>query len=254
MINNHFLKYLGLFIGLNILLYLFIYFFHDRVPFNYHNYEKNAHHYFPDPQYENGQFDLLRSLGQYDAQWYLKIAETGYPTFPHITYQNDKSQMEGLSYAFFPLYPIIVSFLNIFFSDIEISAFVFSNLLLIANFISIYIAISKIYSSNLAVKTAFLLLLSPLSIFFRSYFSEGLFLFLFIWFTYFLIKNKWILASIALSLLLLVKPNALFLGFPFIYILFKNFQYTKTHIVKIILSVVLPYLAFSSWLIFCNIS
>lgn len=106
--DRSFLKLFGLFVLLNILLYLFITLFYNRVPFNDYNYYNNAHHYFDDPRIENGNFNLIQSLGVWDAQWYLFIASEGYPKNPSTSTVGDKSIMDALSYAFFPLYPLIL--------------------------------------------------------------------------------------------------------------------------------------------------
>src|SRR3989338_2983125 len=118
-----------LFIAVNFILYANIFVNHDKVPFNSLLYFDSAHHFLKDERAVGGQFDFLRAMGQYDAQWYLKIAKTGYPKNPTTVSMEEKSVMDGLTFAFFPLYPLILSFLNKPINNIETTAFVVSNLI-----------------------------------------------------------------------------------------------------------------------------
>lgn len=182
---------LGIFIALNISLYLFINIFNDKVLFNEFNYSYNFHHYTEDPRINGGEFNLISSLAQADAQWYLKIADKGYPASPKLE-SDQKDINSGLAYAFFPMYPFTIGVIDLLINNIEVSAFVFANIMLIVNFLSLIYIIKKLISEDVGIKTAFLLFLFPFSIFYRSYFTEGLFLFFLIWFShYFLKKNIW---------------------------------------------------------------
>lgn len=251
LLKNKFLT-LGflLFIFINILLYVFILGFHQTISFNKFNYSHNAHHYLKDPRINGGSFDFLRSLGQYDAQWYLKIASEGYPKNPKNTDINNKTTMNGLSFAFFPLYPLILHTSNYLFKNIELTAFAISNVFLILNFFSLYFVISSLYSKPIAIKSIFLLFLFPFSIFYRSYFAEGLFLLFLIWFSYFLIKKKFTFATISLSLLNVIKGNGYLLNFLLLFYVWRetkkgSMDYKKASILTIIL--IFPFLV---WIIF----
>src|SRR6266852_2744550 len=98
--NKIFVYSFGLFVLLTVFLYLFIFLFNRSVPFHAFNYRYNSHHYFVDPRIQGQKFDFILALGQWDAQWYLKIAETGYPTGRQIEQYHDPHIMGGLSYAF----------------------------------------------------------------------------------------------------------------------------------------------------------
>src|SRR5882762_6714068 len=106
-----------LFILINSFLYIFLQFFHTAIPFSSFDYTYNAHHYLKDPRIENKSFNLLNALGQYDGQWYLKIADKGYPFHPKTTDLNNKSVMDGLTYNFFPLLPLCIAFVNVLFKN-----------------------------------------------------------------------------------------------------------------------------------------
>ena len=169
--------YLGIFVLLNVFLYFFIIVFHNLIPFNKDNYIHSSHHYFEDPRFVGGNFNLLRALGQYDAQWYLGIASDGYPAHMMRLDESSEGESEILSYAFFPLYPLVVGAFKNVLGGVELSAFIVSNILLLLNFCSLYYAVSKIFNKNVAIKTCFLLFLFPFSIFFAVILLKGYFYF-----------------------------------------------------------------------------
>jgi Gpi18-like mannosyltransferase len=241
------------FIVLNILLYFYIFLFNQKIPFSRFDYTVNAHHYVSDQRINGGKFNFFRALGQYDAQWYLKIASEGYPKNPSNINLNQKNVLNGLSYAFFPFYPLVVSAVNFFIRNVEISAFFLSNLLMLVNFISLYFVIKRLYSRNKALKTIFLLFFFPFSIFYRSYFTEGLFLLLLVWFSYFLIKKSWLLSALFLSLLSVTRPNGVVLDLLFLFVVGKAFWYKQVSLRRLIGSFVISVLPFIGWLWFCYV-
>lgn len=244
--DRTFLESLGLFVFLNIFLYIFIVLFNSRVPFNEFNYLYNAHHYFDD----SGEFNLLRSIGQYDAQWYLGIASEGYPANLFLGDEKTQGPSETLSYAFFPLYPLLVRTFNNVLGGVELSAFIVANVLMIINFVSLYLVVGKIATRDIALKTCFLLFLFPFSIFYRSYFSEGLFLFLLIWFSYFLYKKSFLAAGLVLALLNVTRPNAFFLDV--IYYIYASWGFLKNErsLFRIFVIFITPLIPFAFWAVF----
>ena len=232
-----------MFFFIHFSLYLFIISFHAKVPFHTENYLHNAYHYLQDPRLEGGQFQLLRALGQYDAQWYLRIADNGYPS-------PSKHIQDGMTYAFFPLYPFIVRSLNVVLHNIETSAFLLANILLVINFVSLLFIVKSFTSKLIALKTTFFLFLFPFSIFFRSYFAESLFLFLLLWFTYFLMKRSWAFSAFCLSLLTITKGNGILLNIFFLYLLLRDVKkgnMSKRKALGLLCILVLPFL---SWLLY----
>lgn len=207
---------------LNIVLYLFIISFNRLIPFNQTNYIDNFHHFFEDPRIKNEQFDLLNALGQSDAQWYLKIALDGYPTEILSAPEGYKNAWEILIYAFFPIYPLVLFLFNLVFKDIEFTAFLVTNLIMLTNFFSLYFVITKLFNKNVAIKTIFLIFLFPFSIFFRSYFTEGLYLLLLIWFSYFLIKKEFLLSASVLGVMNITRGSGVFLNILILIYLLKE--------------------------------
>lgn len=236
---------LGLFICINLVLYIFIQFFNSLIPFNAYNYYIHAYHFLQDPRYYHQSFNFLRSLDQYDAQWYMFIASKGYSTIKIGSYSN---------YAFFPLYPMSVYIVNFLFGNIELSAFIVANILLVADFISLYYIVTKLYDEKIAFRTSILMYLFPFSIFFRSYFSEGLFLFLILWFSYFLIKHRFLQSALFLSLVCITRPNGLVLMPLYCFFLFKTAskENGKISVIKILTYIAIMMIPFCIWLYFCN--
>lgn len=225
--SQRFLHAFILFVLLNLILYLFIFRLESSVVFGKRFYLR-AHHFFLDPRVDDiADFNFLRAVGQYDGQWYLKIAKDGYPRNPTNVFVADKQVMDGLAYAFFPLYPAVISFLNIFIRDIELTAFIFANALMALNFASLYFVVGKLYSEKLAQKTVFLLFLFPFAIFFRSYFAEGLGLLLLVWFAYFLVLRRFFWAAVFLGLLNVTRGNVFLLNFVFLFYFLKSYKWQK---------------------------
>lgn len=207
------------FFTLNISLYFFAAHFHRLFPFQADRYFIDSYHFLPDPGASQGKFNFLRSWGQYDAQWFLKIAQDGYPFRPPPPSPNTQPPSGGLTYAFFPLYPLLVKITDFFLSNVELSAFMASNLLLTASFFSLIYVVTRKFSLSVGLKSAFLIFTFPFSIFYRSYFSEGLFLLLIIWLTHFLLQKKFIPAAIFLGLANITRGSIFLFNVFFIYVL-----------------------------------
>jgi len=234
---------------LNLFIYIFILGFHNAIPFSSFDYFRNAHHFIKDSRVSEHKFKLINNLAQYDAQWYLKIAENGYPTTSSKEDLSNRS-FSGLSFAFFPMYPATIGVLNFIFRNILLSAFLFSNLMLFVNFVSLIFVARKIESEDIAIKTAFLLFFFPFSIFYRSYFTESLFLFLLIWFSYFFIKKQNKLSGLFLGLLNITRGAGVLIYIPYFYYLLQDFRKKKVNIVQLIQSVALSVIPIALWVFY----
>ena len=234
----------------SIVLYAVIVVFHAALPFQQTIYDNGAFHFLPDHRGEGGPFVFLRALGQFDAQWYLRIAAASYPAHPSVTSMADKTTMDGLTYAFFPLYPMLVATANVLIRDVELAAFIVSNLLIIANVFSLYFVIQKLFNPALAIKTTLLLFLFPFSIFFRSYFAEGLQLLLLVWFAYFLMQKKFLPCAVFLGLLNVVKGNCLLLNVLFAVYLAQQFLGHKIKLWHGLLCLVIAVVPLTLWVFF----
>lgn len=241
-ISRSFKFSLLIFILINVFLYLFIFFFHDIIPFNTFEYYYHAYHYLPDPRYYHQSFDFFRALDQWDAQWYIDIASRGY------------SQMSGsYMYAFFPMYPLTVFMINYIFNNIELTAFIVSNIFLLADFISLYYIVTKLYDERIAFRTSILMFIYPFSIFYRSYFAEGLFLFFLLWFCYFLSTKKWFYATLFLAFLCVTRPTGMFLIPLYVILILKAVVDNKYNmsVLKFFEYSFVASIPFVGWLYYC---
>lgn len=131
----------------------------------------------------------LFSWANFDGEHYLSIAIFGY---------------KRLEQAFFPLYPILISFFSKPFSYDLLSSLVFSTIwgLFISN-ISFFIALLVLYklllldfSKKIAFLTIIILLLFPTSFYFGALYNESLFLLLSVTSFYLARKKRYFLSSI----------------------------------------------------------
>lgn len=236
---------------INLLLYIFIISFHSFLPFNTATYE-HSYRYLHDARMEHtSSFTLLRALGIYDAQFYLRIADKGYPYHPRITSTDSFYIGERSTYAFFPFFPITVSLLNMILHNIELSAFIITNSFLFLGIYSLLSLISYISSEQIAIKTASLILLYPFSIFFRTYFTESLYLVLLIGFAYFLIKERLVFATICLAFLNITKATGWLLNLYLMFVIWKKWKsgtISSLSSIGLFFLLVIPSVI---WIVFC---
>lgn len=245
--KKSFLVSLILFILLNVGLFLFELHFHKVVPFDFDGYDK-AHHYIEDPRIGWDSYNFFRGLDVWDAQWYIKIAEVGYPSKQNKF--EDGTSMGRITYAFFPLYPSLLAMFTYFTGNTEMSAFILMNIFLLADFFCLYYIVAKLYDESIAIRTAWLLFLFPFSIFYRSYYTEGLFLFLLLWYSYFLIKKRWFLSVFFASLLFITRPNGIILGLILFFSLGRAVIKKELNMWKVLVCILLSLAFFSGWLYF----
>jgi hypothetical protein len=175
--DRRFRVHLVLFCLVNAALYAWMALGHSLVRFHGVNYRANSYHYLPDPRIiDPRSFHLLSALNQYDAQWFTRIADEGYKEYRPGPGAAKDEPPHRLSFAFPPLYPMLIGAATMVVGSVELGAFIVAQVLLLAGFASIYWLVSRWYTGALAARTAWLLFLHPFSIFYRSYFSEGLFL------------------------------------------------------------------------------
>ena len=115
---------------------------------------------------------LYLPFANWDSQHYLLLAERGYPEHPH-------------SHAFFPLYPLAISAVQLVLGDVHVSAFVL-NLLLSYLFCYVFHRYASHYLPKPSASGALVLLLCyPTAFYLTVLYSEALFLLLLFGFLYF---------------------------------------------------------------------
>lgn len=169
----------------------------------------------------------IQTARKYDAYWYEKITENGYPKVSNkkdLGYANEK-EFKQSEWAFFPFYPKLMSGMKSSLGMNYNSAAFFLSLLF--SFLSMlgmfWFSLIYLKNNKKAFQATILLFIFPFSFYFSMFYTEALF-FCFLIFSFIAIHYK---KHIALSLLIvpliLLRPNGLVLLFPlFIYFLEQN--------------------------------
>lgn len=139
---------------------------------------------FPHSQKFSGNF--FESLANWDGGHYLGIAEHGY--------------REKFQYAFFPLYPLLIRFVNNVTQNYLATALIIS---IVSSFLALnllYRLVSQYFDKKIAHKTILCLIFFPTSFYFLTAYSEGLFFLLVVVTFLFKSKGKFFWATVAASL------------------------------------------------------
>jgi Gpi18-like mannosyltransferase len=125
----------------------------------------------------------LNALVAWDSEYYLAIATTGYEDTENIAPVEEDGEVHSKSYAFFPLYPYLmkvvrVPFVFLGFSEIgasTIAGMLISLLGTLAGMLAIFDLSRDELGEDGAVRSAFMMLIFPVSFFFAVIYTEGLF-------------------------------------------------------------------------------
>lgn len=189
-------------------------------PFNNDAYENNF--LYP----ENDEISLRSAFLTWDARFYMSIANEGYD--------------EGMSSAFYPLYPFSIALLKPFLGSV-LAGFVLSNIFFVIGSVCFYKLVSNLVSDRIAFSSLVILLLFPTSFFMSLIYTESLCFMLLILFFYFLSDDKLNYAAVCSFLVVLARPTGIFVLIPFTYHLFfsrmrrSNFIYLVFPIVAFLL-------------------
>lgn len=246
MIRSHLL----VFVIFNIFLYWFADFYADRILFNEYNHLYAANRFLTDPRVENKSANLFQKLAVWDAQWNLKVAADGYPKHPVLPKKEEKTQMGGALYAFYPAYPLLIKAIQMSIGDLLISAFVLTFVLLAVGFLSLAAVVGRVMGIGTGIKTAWLMFLFPASIFWRSYYADGLVLLPVIWFGYFLYKKNFNLAAILLGFINLTKGRLYLLNLVWLGVIVSALIKKEMTIMQAIKKMALLVLMFLPWPVF----
>lgn len=147
--------------------------------------------------------------GYFDGVHYLRLIESGY--------------VDIGTQAFFPLYPILVSFISSLTGlNAYLSAIILSYLSLTLSLIVLW----KLFPKE-KTRLTFFLLLFPTSFFFLSVYTESLFLLLSLCFFLSLKREKYVLASIFAALASGTRLVGLFLGLVLVWRLVTHYKRTR---------------------------
>lgn len=131
---------------------------------------------------------LLDAWFYRDSQWYLAIVQHGYHYFGrgHVS-----------AVAFFPVYPLLVGFLQaISGMAVGVAAMVVSNLSFLAALVYLHKLCEREFGTGVARRAVFYLAIFPTSFFTFAAYSESLFLLLSIGCFYYLRGERWWMAAL----------------------------------------------------------
>lgn len=231
--------------------YAFMYFARTIVPFHTQHYRDYHNKYFQTTQRDSVPEDFIHNLVVYDAQWYLQLGSNGYATPSQKELKTPAESPAVLSYVYFPLYPLILAIGNTVFGNVELTAFLFSLLLQLGNATLLYTLVKKVMTSETAAKTVILIFTFPFGIFFRSYYTENLFLFLLLTFSYLLMTKRYSIAAIPLGLLLVTRGAGMLLLPLYGYILLRTVRTTQRQIPHALAALCVACIPLLGWIAFC---
>lgn len=153
---------------------------------------------------------LLDVWGTWDSGWYLGIAEHGY-SISQSVYEITKGQA---NYAFFPLYPLLMRYVGIFFGGAYMAGLLISNISLIISCWILYKLLSLDFEGDVAEQSVYYLLFFPTSFILSGVFTESLFLALVLG-VFYLAKTKyWWWAGILGFFAALTRPVGVLVVIP----------------------------------------
>ena len=151
------------------------------------SYRQNYHHHRVIGRYERpARFDFFELWVAADAQWYLAIADDGYPTREEfdrgagspVALREIATRDTQIEYAFFPLWPLTMRALTVLGVRAEVAGFLLANALGLAASLVLYRLLERRWGASAAFGSVVLLSASPFALFFSVPFSESLFLLL----------------------------------------------------------------------------
>lgn len=185
---------------------------------------------FTDLTPEASTSDLLLMWSNFDGLHYQDIAKYGYG---FIT----KTDMV---YAFFPVYPAIMSVINHIVGNFTVSGLIISSVSLIFALYFLYKLILLDNNKKTAQNTIFLLLLFPTSFFFSSVYNESTFLLLSVLTFYFARKKNFPLASVMAMFASATRVTGIFLWLALLIEFFGSREKSSQRTLKEVIWLVLP--------------
>lgn len=186
---------------------------------------------------------------KWDCHWYIHIAQFGYEKDTYLYY--NKFGMAG--WPFFPAYPMLVRFVHyiIGYDYYECGLILNQALLFFLMFITLFYA-KKFCEIKNEVILAFILLMSPFSVWYKIQYTECLYGILVILACIFTKEKKYISLSVVAFFLSLTRPTGVFVvlacSLYLIYTCLKNKEYEN--IINYAFPTVVGSLGVSSYMLF----
>jgi len=167
----------------------------------------------PDVMHSFSKHSWLNIWGVWDTGWYMKVANQLYPS-------SFDPNIES-SWAFFPLYPLLMRLLGKIIGDTYIAGIIISNICLIITAHFLYKLVRLESDQETSLKAIKYLFLFPTSFILSGVFSESLFLCLLVACFYYGKKQNWLLAGILGFFLSLTRSLGVLIIIPLAYEYFK---------------------------------
>ena len=150
---------------------------------------------------------LYRWVVHYDANWFLMIAQGGYPRTEH-----------DAAAAFFPSYPALIRlFTPVLFGRAWLAALFVSNVALLAALVLLYRLAEHEFGRAPAGRTIFYLVAFPTGLYLSSGYNESLFIALMVGSVYCMRRGHWWLAGALAGLAATTRSAGLLLALAFGY-------------------------------------
>ncbi len=171
------------------------------------------------PPLESGLDRILWSPWQrWDTLWYTKIAAQGYPPD------------EGI--AFFPLFPILISFVAPFLGNNLVAAGVLiSSAATLISFILLYSLTADLFDVMVARNAVLFLAVFPTTFFFFAAYPESLFLVLVLVSFLAMRSSQWGIAGLAGGLVALTRPQGMLLVLPLLIGFFQQYRQKRVTLI-----------------------
>jgi len=159
---------------------------------------------------------LISIWQRFDANWYLRISNTGYSI--------------GGSTAFFPLYPFLMCLFGKLLGSDFWAGLLLSNLALIGALYLLYQIAATLFDVQSARRAVLYLLIFPSAFFLITVYTESLFLFLSLMSFYYAHRSRWELAAIFGVLSALTRLQGVLLIVPLAFMLWEQMQARKAQV------------------------
>lgn len=197
--KNYLIKIIGIYFLINLIYFLFSLFIANHSSLNLN----------PDLE---GYIQIHKKI---DSYWYERIYDNGYQTITdekQLGYHNSEKDYKLSEWAFFPLFVMILKVIGLPFSlTFGQSALIISAIFSILSFWSFF-QICKLYftSTDEAFFTTIVFICFPFHYHYSMFYTESVFLTLMLQAILNLYKQKYLLFSLFISLIVLVRPNGTF--------------------------------------------
>jgi hypothetical protein len=234
-------KIILLTLAVKITIFLIIFLAYNLMPSNAYG------HYLNFLYPKNQKITLLSAYKTWDGQHYIYLAEKGYGK-------------ELSSDAFYPLYPVSISMVNLFLRNSLLSGLLISNALSFIAIVIFYLFVKDFYKNKKIAYTSVLLLFSfPTAFYFSLVYSESLFFLLSIAFFYYLYKKRFFVVGLFAFLVPLSRSLGILVFLPLLSFFINSFsfnpkQFLSQKVNLRILLVLVPLFGFFCYLLFMFLS